>query len=37
LEVLRGIIRFSVKDNGEGDIKLKKGMGLTSVEEEVII
>lgn len=37
LEVLKGIIRFSVKDNGEGDIKLQKGMGLISMEEKIII
>ena len=30
------MIRFSVKDNGEGDIKFQKGMGLTSMEEKVI-
>lgn len=36
LEVLKGIIRFSIKDNGEGDEKLQKGMGLISMEEKIM-
>jgi len=37
MEVLKGIIRFCAGDNGEGKIKFEKGMGLTSMEEKIII
>lgn len=35
-EVLNKIIRFSFKDDGNGNINLKKGFGLSKIEEEVM-
>lgn len=35
-EVLNKIIRFSFKDDGKGNVNLKKGFGLSKIEEEVM-